>query len=146
MRFSAERPRCLRRLNPEIPPKLEEIITRRWRRTAKLRYQNAAELRADLKRLKRDTDSGRSVASAKVAEALVTVVAQSNDARDCAAVLVALLAAAGWFYKSAAEQRRDNRFGRGAALRECQRRSERGILERRHHRKPDQQPVAIAPS
>jgi serine/threonine protein kinase len=50
------------RLNPEVPPRLEEIITRALEKDRNLRYQSAADLRAELQRLKRDTDSGRSAA------------------------------------------------------------------------------------
>ncbi len=49
------------RLNPEIPPKLEEIINKALEKDRKMRYQTASDLRADLARLKRDTDSGRQV-------------------------------------------------------------------------------------
>jgi len=48
------------RLNPEIPARLEEIINKSLEKDPEMRYQSASELRTDLKRLKRDTDSGRS--------------------------------------------------------------------------------------
>jgi serine/threonine protein kinase/tetratricopeptide (TPR) repeat protein len=47
----------LGRLNPEVPPKLEEIISKALEKDPKLRYQNASDLRADLQRLKRDISS-----------------------------------------------------------------------------------------
>jgi serine/threonine protein kinase len=52
------------RLNPELPVKLEEAIAKALEKDPKLRYQHAADMRADLQRLKRDTDSGRSGRSA----------------------------------------------------------------------------------
>jgi serine/threonine protein kinase len=48
------------RINPEIPSKLEEIINKALDKDRDLRYQHAADIRTDLKRLKRDTDSSRS--------------------------------------------------------------------------------------
>ena len=51
------------RLNPQLPAKLEDLINKLLEKDRELRYQSAAEVRSDLKRLKRDTESGRSVAS-----------------------------------------------------------------------------------
>ncbi len=52
------------RLNSHLPPRLEAIINRALEKNRKLRYQLAAELRNDLQKLKRDTDSGRSAGAA----------------------------------------------------------------------------------
>jgi tetratricopeptide (TPR) repeat protein/predicted Ser/Thr protein kinase len=51
------------RLNPDIPPKLEDVITRALEKDRNLRYQHASDVRAELRRIKRDTDSTRSGAS-----------------------------------------------------------------------------------
>ncbi len=73
------------RLKPEIPHDLENIINKALEKDCKLRYQSASDVRTDLMRLKRDTDSGKSAAS--------TVVAP--PARQTSRALVWATAAAG---------------------------------------------------
>src|SRR4029453_18797084 len=68
-------PASLVRLNPRLPAELEVIVTKALEKDRALRYQSAAELRADLQRLIRDTDFGR-VAAVPAAQ----TVARSNNA------------------------------------------------------------------
>ena len=48
------------RVNPDLPPKLEEVINKALEKDREMRYQHASEMRADLRRLKRETDSAHS--------------------------------------------------------------------------------------
>jgi serine/threonine protein kinase/tetratricopeptide (TPR) repeat protein len=50
------------RLNADLPPKFEDILNKSLEKDRNLRYQSAADIRADLQRLKRDTESGRAIA------------------------------------------------------------------------------------
>jgi serine/threonine protein kinase len=77
------------RLNPEVSPKLEEIINRALEKDRDLRYQHAADLRAELKRLKRDTGSGRISSSGSGA-----VPEQARDTASSSASVAAVQPAA----------------------------------------------------
>jgi tetratricopeptide (TPR) repeat protein len=57
-------PVALLKINPALPPKLEEIVGKALEKDRKLRYQSAAEMRTDLQRVKRDRESGRTSAAA----------------------------------------------------------------------------------
>jgi len=83
------------RLNPDVPPKLEEIISKALEKDRNLRYQHAADMRSDLQRLKRDSESGRSA----VAEAPADRVGKLWKIA-VPVLLIALLVAGGLYYRA----------------------------------------------
>jgi serine/threonine protein kinase len=113
------------RLNPDIPQKLEHIINKALEKDCKLRYQSASDLRTDLQRLRRDTESNRAPISMEVQDQESTPppklspssssskqkTSSSSRGTDASrkglsipvafgAVLVILLAVGGWYWRS----------------------------------------------
>jgi eukaryotic-like serine/threonine-protein kinase len=90
------------RLNPDLSPKLEEVISKALEKDRKLRYQNAADMRADLQRLKRDSDTSRSVAT--IAQATLKPTTKSAQFRWVAltgtTIVVFGLAVSSWLLYS----------------------------------------------
>jgi eukaryotic-like serine/threonine-protein kinase len=88
-------PRPSSRLNPKLPRRIEEIISRALEMDRNLRYQTASDLRADLKRLKKETDSARVLATrSTVAAAFGKGFWRSRTGMIAAVAAVAMVALA----------------------------------------------------
>jgi len=85
------------RLNPGVPAEWERIIDKCLEKDRDLRYQSASDIRADLQRLKRDTDSGR-VAPTRRSEAIDASPKRGKAAMVAAMAAVLALLAAGYLY------------------------------------------------
>ena len=100
-----QNPQPASQVNPQVPPQLEAIIHKELEKDRNLRYQHAADLRSDLQRLKRDTDSGHSTATTS-GTATVPHQAPVQQQRHwriivpAAVLLVAALIATGLYYRS----------------------------------------------
>jgi len=96
-------PVAARELNPELPPELEKIIGRALEKDRNLRYQQAADMRTDLQRLRQDFESGHTTAASSGPLASLGAPAAPRIELWKIAVpvlLVALLVAGGLYYRS----------------------------------------------
>src|SRR5580700_6494245 len=73
------------RLNPATPPKFEDVINRALEKDRNLRYQHANEMRAELQRLKRDTETGRTAVASSEPETTASLPAASRTVASPAA-------------------------------------------------------------
>ena len=97
------------RMNPDIPAKLEDIINKALEKDRKLRYQHASDMRTDLQRVKRDTESGRSAAanSSTVSGPRTTATRVAKLWKIAVPVLlVALMIAGALYYRSHEQSKR----------------------------------------
>jgi eukaryotic-like serine/threonine-protein kinase len=102
-------PASVRSLNPQLPPQLEEIINKCIEKDRDRRYSTAASVRADLLQLKRVTESGQVAATPQPAPVAAAATASDSSIprrfgwklpAASSAILVALLAVAGWLYNT----------------------------------------------
>jgi len=97
-------PTPLARVNPDFPLDLERIVDKALEKDRKLRYQSAGEIRTDLQRLKRDSDTTRSAAARSQVESKSARKSMRWAAVIGATVLVIGLTVAGWFFHTRKER------------------------------------------
>jgi serine/threonine protein kinase len=95
------------RLNPDLPPKLEEVIHKALEKDRNMRYQSAAEIRTDLQRLKRDTESTQVVGIPASADKRLKRRKLWIAAAACVAI-IALLIAGAWYLRSSSAAQIDS--------------------------------------
>ena len=95
-----------RQWNRDLPPQVEEIIRKALEKNRELRYQNAADMRSDLERLKRDTESGKIAASSSRGDGHPRFSGLAKLGSYIAAILLAAaLVASGLYYRSRQNRR-----------------------------------------
>ena len=97
-------PAPLMRLNPAVPAEFARIVEKALEKNRRLRYQSATELRADLKRLKRETESGRTATGTEAAARKQPLGRRVVLAAAAVALVVLLIAGVTWYEKKSAPQ------------------------------------------
>jgi eukaryotic-like serine/threonine-protein kinase len=96
-------------LNPAFPPRLEEIIFKALEKVRDVRYQSAADIRADLKRLRRDTESaGASITSRADKEAQTKTWLHTKRAIIAGVLAIVVVATAAYFFRARSSQTIDS--------------------------------------
>jgi eukaryotic-like serine/threonine-protein kinase len=96
-------------LNPAFPPRLEEIIFKALEKVRDVRYQSAADIRADLKRLRRDTESaGDSITSRADKEAQTKTWLHTKRAIIAGVLAIVVVATAAYFFRATSSQTIDS--------------------------------------
>jgi eukaryotic-like serine/threonine-protein kinase len=88
-----------RQLNPDLPPQIENIVSKAIEKNRDLRYQVAPEIRTDLRRLKRDMDSGYTTSASAAADVTRKAVSRRRIRLLIASAIFVLFLAAGVFYR-----------------------------------------------
>jgi serine/threonine protein kinase len=92
-------PTPLGRVNPDLPPELERIVNKAMEKDRRLRYQSAADIRTDLQRLKRDSDSGRTaIATAETRLRPAGIPIRWGIGIAASIVVVTLAVGVWWFF------------------------------------------------
>jgi serine/threonine protein kinase len=97
-------PAPLMRLNPTVPAEFARIVEKALEKDRRLRYQSAAELRADLKRLKRETESGRTATGSELAARKQPLGRRVALGAAAIVLLVLTIAGVAWYQKKPAQQ------------------------------------------
>jgi len=97
-------PAPLLRLNPTVPAEFARIVEKALEKDRRLRYQSATELRADLKRLKRETESGRTATGVELAASKQPLARRVMLAAAAVVLVILMITGLTWYERKSAQQ------------------------------------------